>query len=133
MLESALLLPASYSSMSTASKLAPEALKLTVNLSEFIWPPTLSREHQPILGQKRAQTALAFGVAMPRPGYNIYVKGDSSTGRLSLIRQHLENHAKAQVTPSSSSVLEASSSRAFMSPSSSSWTGTSPREMACTC
>lgn len=85
--------------MSTALKLAPEALKLTVNLSELAWPPTFSREHQTILGQKRAQTALAFGVAMPRPGYNIYVKGDSGTGRLSLIRQHLDTHAKTQPTP----------------------------------
>ena len=85
--------------MSTALKLAPEALKLSVDLSEIDWPPLLSRDQHTIIGQSRAQAALAFGVAMPRPGYNIFVKGDSGSGRLSMIRHYLDNHARTQPTP----------------------------------
>lgn len=87
--------------MSSALKLPSSALKLSVNLADLSWPPPMSRDHPSILGQQRAQSALAFGVAMQRPGYNIYVKGDSGTGRLSMIRQHLDTHAKTQATPPS--------------------------------
>ncbi|NOT85667.1 MAG: AAA family ATPase [Methylococcaceae bacterium] len=92
--------------MSHSLKLPPEALKLTVNLADYPWPPTPSLQEQAILGQKRAQSALAFGVAMPTPGYNIYVKGDSGTGRLTMINQLLDNHAKAQETPWSYAYVE---------------------------
>ncbi|MEQ1636917.1 MAG: ATP-binding protein [Methylococcales bacterium] len=92
--------------MPNSLKLPPEALKLTVNLADYPWPPPLSRQEQTVLGQKRAQSALAFGVAMPTPGYNIYVKGDSGTGRLSMIRQHLDEHAKTQETPASYAYVE---------------------------
>ncbi|MEO9654572.1 hypothetical protein, partial [Marinomonas sp.] len=34
-----------------------------------------------ILGQERAVEAIQFGVAMQRPGYNIFAMGDSGTGR----------------------------------------------------
>jgi predicted ATP-dependent protease len=87
--------------MLNSLKLPPNALKLTVNLADLPWPPALSRQGHAILGQARAQAALAFGVAMPTPGYNIYVKGDSGTGRLSMIRQHLDEHAATQATPPS--------------------------------
>lgn len=85
--------------MLNSLKLSPDALKLTVDLADFPWPPNISRQEATILGQKRAQAALAFGIAMPASGYNIYVKGDSGTGRLSMIRQYLDERAKSQETP----------------------------------
>ncbi len=52
-----------------------------------------------ILGQERATTALQFGVAMQRSGYNIYVMGESGTGRMSYVRHYLEGEAKRMPSP----------------------------------
>ncbi len=49
-----------------------------------------------ILGQERATSAIQFGVAMHRSGYNIYVMGDSGTGRMSYMRKYLETEAKRE-------------------------------------
>ena len=52
-----------------------------------------------ILGQERATGAIQFGVAMHRSGYNIYVMGESGTGRMSYLRKYLETEAKRQSPP----------------------------------
>lgn len=52
-----------------------------------------------ILGQERATSAIQFGVAMHRTGYNIYVMGESGTGRMSYLRKYLESEAKRQSPP----------------------------------
>ena len=52
-----------------------------------------------VIGQKGARDAIAFGVAMDRPGYNIFVSGEPGTGRLSLARQYLEEAALNKSTP----------------------------------
>lgn len=54
---------------------------------------------QGVLGQDRAVNALQFGVAMQRPGYNIYVMGEQGTGRFSYIEDYLKSEAKRQKTP----------------------------------
>jgi len=53
-----------------------------------------------ILGQDRAVNALEFGVAMDRPGYNIYLMGETGTGRSSYVQDYLANIATDQGTPS---------------------------------
>ncbi|WP_156731489.1 Lon-like protease helical domain-containing protein, partial [Marinomonas aquimarina] len=53
-----------------------------------------------ILGQERAVEAIQFGVAMHRPGYNIYVMGDSGTGRSSYVTSYLKSEAKRKDAPS---------------------------------
>ena len=53
-----------------------------------------------VLGQDRAVSAIQFGVAMDRPGYNVYVMGDSGTGRSSYITEYLKSEAKRQASPS---------------------------------
>src|SRR5690606_34956177 len=53
-----------------------------------------------VLGQDRAVNAIQFGVAMQRPGYNIFVMGDTGTGRSSYVRDYLKSEAKRQQTPS---------------------------------
>ncbi len=53
-----------------------------------------------VLGQDRAVTSIQFGVAMDRPGYNVYVMGDSGTGRSSYITEYLKSEAKRQSSPS---------------------------------
>ena len=47
-----------------------------------------------ILGQERAVEAIQFGVAMQRPGYNIFAMGDSGTGRSSYVMSYLKSEAK---------------------------------------
>ena len=53
-----------------------------------------------ILGQERAVEAIQFGVAMHRPGYNIFVMGDSGTGRSSYVTSYLKSEAKRKPAPS---------------------------------
>jgi lon-related putative ATP-dependent protease len=45
--------------------------------------------HEGIIGQERAQKALALGVEIARAGYNIYVCGVPGTGRLTAVQQLL--------------------------------------------
>ena len=52
-----------------------------------------------ILGQKRATTAIEFGVAMQHSGYNIYVMGESGTGKTSYLRYCLDKKAKCMPSP----------------------------------
>ncbi|MDD1612540.1 MAG: AAA family ATPase, partial [Methylococcaceae bacterium] len=86
--------------MTTVSKLPVESLKLHIDLTGVDLEES-STPHAPILGQTRAQSALEFGVAMTRPGYNIYVMGEPGLGRLSMISQHLNALAEKQPAPSS--------------------------------
>ncbi|GLQ31228.1 Lon protease family protein [Litoribrevibacter albus] len=53
-----------------------------------------------ILGQERAVNAIEFGVAMDRPGYNIYLMGENGTGRSSYVQDYLSNIATDQDAPS---------------------------------
>jgi len=75
----------------TALKLAVE---LPVNLASDAAAP-----NNGILGQSRAQSALAFGIAMKAPGYNIFVMGESGTGRLSMVSHYLSGYAEQQESP----------------------------------
>jgi len=69
-------------------KLPLSALKSTIDLSHIRIDTTTNSPN--LLGQSRAQSALQFGVAMQAPGYNIYVMGDSGTGRLSMVTNYLK-------------------------------------------
>ena len=46
------------------------------------------------LGQTRAKKALSFGLETKRRGYNLFVMGESGTGRISLVMRHLAEKAK---------------------------------------
>ncbi|MDD5578342.1 MAG: AAA family ATPase [Methylobacter sp.] len=81
-------------------KLPLESLKLNINLADFEFPE-VPRLQSAILGQPRAQSALEFGIAMPNPGYNIFVMGDSGLGRLSMITTHLDSFAHTLPAPPS--------------------------------
>ena len=82
--------------MSITLQLPLASLKLNVDLTGVEFPEA-PRLHTGILGQPRAQSALEFGVAMPNPGYNIFVMGESGLGRLSMVTNHLD--ALAQTLP----------------------------------
>jgi predicted ATP-dependent protease len=84
--------------MSNSQKLPVTSLKLHVDLDSFDVPepPVCPLD---ILGQTRAKSALQFGVAMPQPGYHVFVMGEPGMGRLTLITQHLEAVAADLPTP----------------------------------
>ncbi len=85
----------------THQPLTPD--QLSINIANSSLPFTTSAELTPyngVLGQDRAVTAIQFGVAMDRPGYNVYVMGDSGTGRSSYVSEYLKSEAKRQTSPS---------------------------------
>ncbi|MDY0251058.1 MAG: ATP-binding protein [Pseudomonas sp.] len=83
-----------------ALRLSPEQLTRTFN-KPFNFVTTAELDPlQGVLGQARAVQALQFGVAMPRAGYNVFVMGESGTGRFSYVRRYLSEQAKQRPTPS---------------------------------
>ncbi|NWG11360.1 AAA family ATPase [Candidatus Bathyarchaeota archaeon] len=53
-----------------------------------------------IIGQERAVRALKFGLDIKERGFNIYVAGYPGTGRMTAVKDFLEEVAKAKSTPS---------------------------------
>lgn len=69
----------------------PERLRWRCDPDRF--PFVCTDEIDPLgefIGQERALRALEFGLAMDRPGYNIFVTGLSGTGRASAIQAYLQ-------------------------------------------
>ncbi len=52
-----------------------------------------------IVGQKRATSAIRFGIDIRHDGYNIFALGSAGTGRQTVVRQYLEAQAKAGAVP----------------------------------
>ncbi|MDM8350932.1 AAA family ATPase [Pseudomonas sp. sp1636] len=81
-------------------RLAPEALTRPFSPAQFNFTSTDDLEpFRGVLGQERAVEALQFGVAMPRPGYNVFVMGEPGTGRFSFVNRYLKAEAKRLATP----------------------------------
>jgi predicted ATP-dependent protease len=81
-------------------RLAPEALTRPFSPDQFNFTSTEDLEpFRGVLGQERAVEALQFGVAMPRPGYNVFVMGEPGTGRFSFVKRYLKAEAKRLQTP----------------------------------
>ncbi|MGV0960635.1 MAG: AAA family ATPase [Limnohabitans sp.] len=53
----------------------------------------------PWIGQPRAQVAARFGLSMALPGYNLMVVGEVGTGRSTLMRQLMQDHAASCPVP----------------------------------
>jgi len=51
------------------------------------------------VGQKRALSALTFGLGIDSHGFNIYILGESGTGKMTTIRTILEEKAKHEPAP----------------------------------
>lgn len=87
-------------SFAASLRLAPDALTRPFAPDQFNFTTTDDLEpFRGVLGQERAVEALQFGVAMPRPGYNVYVMGEPGTGRFSFVQRFLKAEAKRQATP----------------------------------
>ncbi len=86
-------------------KLPVAALKLTLDSADIAEMEPAPAQAG-VIGQQRAQSALAFGIAMKSPGYNIYVMGDPGTGRLTLVNHYLAEYAARQETPPSHAYVD---------------------------
>ncbi len=84
-----------------SSRLTPHQLSARQDLDALGFSSTDDLDRfAGILGQDQAIAAIQFGVAMKRGGYNIFVMGETGTGRSSFVRQFLAGEAKRQRTPS---------------------------------
>ena len=52
-----------------------------------------------VIGQKRAVRAIEFGLNMKSPGYNIFVTGVAGTGKSTIVRDIVTQHAKTLPAP----------------------------------
>ncbi|SDR78567.1 Predicted ATP-dependent protease [Halopseudomonas xinjiangensis] len=81
-------------------RLSPEQLTAPIDLGSLGFVTTDDLDpFRGILGQDRAVEALQFGVAMHRPGYNVFVMGEPGTGRFSYVMHYLRAEAKRQICP----------------------------------
>ncbi|SDH66829.1 Lon protease family protein [Pseudomonas panipatensis] len=87
-------------SVAAGLRLAPDELTRPFSPEQFAFRTTDDLEpFLGILGQERAVAALQFGVAMPRPGYNVFVMGEPGTGRFSFVHRYLKAEGKRLPTP----------------------------------
>ncbi|NVJ61375.1 MAG: AAA family ATPase [Gammaproteobacteria bacterium] len=77
--------------------LAIEQLTTPINYEDLPFKNVSDLEaNVEFLGQERAKRALAFGLETKRRGYNLFVMGDSGTGRISMVMRHIEAKAQTQ-------------------------------------
>ncbi|HUF38170.1 MAG TPA: ATP-binding protein [Anaerolineales bacterium] len=81
-----------------AYRLQPPQLRKTCDPNLFSFETTSDLEPElRIIGQPRGTRAIEFGINIASPGYNIYVLGESGTGRTTAIQRFIQE--KAGVSP----------------------------------
>lgn len=89
--------------MSTDTKLpriSVEAATVVSALAELDFETSATlKSVQGLLGQERVKAALFFGLSMQASGYNLYVMGESGSGRSTLVRNLLAELAASKPTP----------------------------------
>lgn len=86
--------------MSKVTALNPEELALQCDPDSFSFKTTADIEPlSGVIGQARALSAIDFGLGIGDGGYNIYVLGESGTGKASIIKALLEEKSKDEPVP----------------------------------
>jgi lon-related putative ATP-dependent protease len=52
-----------------------------------------------VVGQQRAVDAIAFGVGIRQPGYNLYALGPTGSGKRSVVQRYMEQQAATETVP----------------------------------
>ncbi|MFM2094055.1 MAG: hypothetical protein RIS70_1179 [Planctomycetota bacterium] len=85
----------------TAEPLSLAQLRWRCNPQQFTFTTTNDLpELDVLLGQPRALSALRFGIAIRREGYNLYVQGPPGIGKQTAVLKCLEQTATQEPTPS---------------------------------
>lgn len=80
--------------------LPPESLRTRCSTDSFEFETTQDLADLPDgLEQARADEALRFGLAMSHPGYNVFVLGESGTGRHAIVTRLLNEIAAKRAAP----------------------------------
>jgi len=86
--------------MSAIRELQADELCVSCNVGTFDFETTAELEPgTSIIGQSRGVQAIEFGLQMDSPGYNIYVLGESGTGRTTAIQHFIESEAATDPIP----------------------------------
>ena len=86
--------------MTEKYKVALDKLKNTCNIGDLEFETTADLYPlQGIIGQRRASESLDFGLDMKKKGYNVFVSGQSGTGRNSYVLSITEKKAETKETP----------------------------------
>ncbi len=84
----------------TLAELSPEQLRRACDAAGFSFQTTAELPQKfDIIGQPRGTQAIEFGIGMDSPGYNIYVLGESGTGRATAIERFLRERAAQETVP----------------------------------
>ena len=85
----------------TCQRLEPHDLLRRVDPASLGFASTRELLDRPLswIGQQRAEAAARFGLGMALPGYNLLVVGEVGTGRTSLMRQLMQDHAATCPVP----------------------------------
>lgn len=87
--------------IAVVSALPEERLRRCCSLDDLSFDSTDDLEDlTEVIGQDRAVEAIRFAVGMERPGYNLFALGSQGTGRHTVVRANLTEHAKQASVPS---------------------------------
>lgn len=82
-------------------KLSPEKLRWVCDPGQFDFTSTDDLpELEGTLGQARALASIDFGLGIRESGFNLYLSGETGTGRTSTIKNLLKKRAKSEPPPS---------------------------------
>lgn len=80
--------------------LKPEELYWKCDTSKFKFSTTEDVPPLPgVIGQERAMRSLAFGLGISNHGYNMFVLGESGTGKASIVKTRLDEVAASEKVP----------------------------------
>ncbi len=83
-----------------AERLPPEQLHTRCNPADFAFVTTAELPQEELaIGQERALEALQLGLAIDRPGFNLFALGSAGTGKTSVVRQVIEQAAAGRPAP----------------------------------
>jgi Cdc6-like AAA superfamily ATPase len=86
--------------MATKNELTPDELRCVCDPAVFEFKDTSEIEPlDEVIGQKRAEQAIRFGLAMKSPGYNIFVTGQEGTGKTTIVKDIVQQLAETLATP----------------------------------
>ncbi|MDR0528370.1 MAG: AAA family ATPase [Zoogloeaceae bacterium] len=86
--------------VATFSSLAPDLLRRRTDPAALGFSSTADLPPLPYaLGQSRAEEALAFGLAMPHPGYHVFIMGEPGEGRRAVALRCIQEKARLGNVP----------------------------------